>query len=198
MIVRGSLPRGLGKLWVLHVGTFAGEVKKGRFLPRHIACFLPPTAAHIGKSWSFHSKMRALSRFLAGEAVACPEDWSGFVPVCAERFPIGFGKAVDGMMKNHLAKGPARRLKWGIAKRRKGMELFQAGKKDLEDIVALAHALFEGNEMEALRAEMEALLHDADAAIFLCRLEGMARGLCAMPAAAGLCGRSKKQSRRVS
>ena len=56
------------------------------------------------------------------------------------------------------------------------MELFQAGKKDLEDIVALAHALFEGNEMEALRAEMEALLHDADAAIFLCRLEGMAVG----------------------
>ena len=104
MIVRGSLPRGLGKLWVLHVGTFAGEVKKGRFQPAH-SLFLAAHGGTYRKKLELPLEDARLSRFLAGEAVACPEDWRGFVPVCAERFPIGFGKAVDGMMKNHLPKG---------------------------------------------------------------------------------------------
>lgn len=103
-ILRTPLPRGLQALWTLAAGVPAGELKKGRFEPAH-SLFL---AAHGGV---FHKTLELpladarLSRFLAGEAVPCPGDWRGFVPVCADRFPLGFGKAVDGVLKNHLPKG---------------------------------------------------------------------------------------------
>ena len=103
-ILRAPLPHGLSALWTLAAGVQAGEIRKGRFLPAH-SLFL---AAHGGvyrKTLDLPLTDACLPRFLAGEAVPCPEDWRGYIPVCAGGFPIGFGKAVEGTLKNHVPKG---------------------------------------------------------------------------------------------
>ena len=103
-ILRAPLPHGLSALWTLAAGVQAGEIRKGRFLPAH-SLFL---AAHGGvyrKTFDLPLTDACLPRFLAGEAVPCPEDWRGYIPVCAGGFPIGFGKAVEGTLKNHVPKG---------------------------------------------------------------------------------------------
>lgn len=103
-ILRAPLPRGLGALWTLSAGVPSGEMKKGRFLPAH-SLFL---AAHGGvyrQTLDLPLSDARLARFLAGEAVECPESWRRYCPVAAGGFNVGFGKAVDGMLKNHLPKG---------------------------------------------------------------------------------------------
>ena len=103
-ILRAPLPHGLSALWTLAAGVQAGEIRKGRFLPAH-SLFL---AAHGGvyrKTLDLPLTDACLPRFLAGEAVPCLEDWRGYIPVCAGGFPIGFGKAVEGTLKNHVPKG---------------------------------------------------------------------------------------------
>ena len=92
-ILRAPLPHGLSALWTLAAGVQAGEIRKGRFLPAHSLFLAAPLTD------------ACLPRFLAGEAVPCPEDWRGYIPVCAGGFPIGFGKAVEGTLKNHVPKG---------------------------------------------------------------------------------------------
>lgn len=103
-ILRAPLPHGLSALWTLAAGVQAGEIRKRRFLPAH-SLFL---AAHGGvyrKKLDLPLADACLPRFLAGEAVPCKEDWRGYIPVCAGGFPIGFGKAVEGTLKNHVPKG---------------------------------------------------------------------------------------------
>ena len=34
-----------------------------------------------------------------------PEDFSGYLPVCFDGYPLGFGKLVKGVVKNHYPKG---------------------------------------------------------------------------------------------
>jgi NOL1/NOP2/fmu family ribosome biogenesis protein len=47
----------------------------------------------------------ALSRFLAGETVACPPALAGWCPATVFGHPLGWGKAVEGTLKNHIPKG---------------------------------------------------------------------------------------------
>ena len=96
------LPRELAKLHILRAGVLAGEQKNGRFTPDHALAMAMPAAA-------FRSMVPlegdALQRFLAGETVACPPEYSGWCAATALGHPVGWGKAVEGVLKNHIPKG---------------------------------------------------------------------------------------------
>lgn len=96
------LPRELGKLHILRAGVLAGEQKNGRFTPDHALAMATPAAAFRR---NVPLEDGAVARFLAGETVACPIEYSGWCAATVFGHPVGWGKAVDGVLKNHIPKG---------------------------------------------------------------------------------------------
>lgn len=96
------IPPAMDRLRVLNAGVLAGEIKNGRFQPAH-ALFL--AYARTAFQSAVELDVAALSAYLAGEAIPCAAGGSGFAAVCAQGYPIGFGKLTGGMLKNHLPKG---------------------------------------------------------------------------------------------
>jgi NOL1/NOP2/fmu family ribosome biogenesis protein len=45
-----------------------------------------------------------VEKYLHGETLDC-DTANGWCLVCVEGYPLGFGKAVNGVVKNHLPKG---------------------------------------------------------------------------------------------
>jgi NOL1/NOP2/sun family putative RNA methylase len=96
------LPREMGKLHILRAGVLAGEIKNGRFTPDHALAMAMPAAAFRR---NLPLENDAITRFLAGETVACPPEYAGWCAATASGHPVGWGKAVDGVLKNHVPKG---------------------------------------------------------------------------------------------
>ena len=96
------LPRELGKLHILRAGVLAGEQKNGRFTPDHALAMAMPAAAFRR---NIPLEGETLTRFLAGETVACPAKLSGWCVATVFGHPVGWGKAVGGILKNHIPKG---------------------------------------------------------------------------------------------
>ncbi len=96
------IPPAMDRLRVLNAGVLAGEIKNGRFQPAH-ALFLAYERTAFQSAVELDGA--ALSAYLAGEAIPCAAAGSGFAAVCAQGYPIGFGKLTGGMLKNHLPKG---------------------------------------------------------------------------------------------
>ena len=96
------LPRERKGLHIVRAGVLAGEVKNGRFTPNHALAL-----AYPGSSFRRTAPLEAgaLTRFLAGETVACNPALSGWCPATVLGHPLGWGKAVDGVLKNHIPKG---------------------------------------------------------------------------------------------
>lgn len=93
---------GAEKLRVLRAGVLAGEVVNQRFEPAHALIMAYPASAFLR---TVPLVGDALSRFLAGEVVPCDPALSGWCAATAYGFPIGWGKAVNGVLKNHIPKG---------------------------------------------------------------------------------------------
>ena len=102
LIPPALLPRELRGLHVVRAGVLAGELKNGRFTPNHALAMAYPFAAFRA---TVPLESGALTRFLAGETVACNPALSGWCPATVLGHPIGWGKAVDGTLKNHIPKG---------------------------------------------------------------------------------------------
>lgn len=98
------LPAGIGKLRVLSSGVMAGEITKGRFEPAH-TLFLAANGGKFARVLSYAASSPELSSFIAGEAIPCGENLRGYCAVAADGYILGFGKAVDGVLKNHFPKG---------------------------------------------------------------------------------------------
>lgn len=94
-----DLPEGLR---ILRAGLLAGEVQKGRFTPAHALVMALPADAFCQ---TVPLEGDRLTAYLAGEAVPCDESLVGWCAVTAQGYPIGWGKAVQGTLKNHLPKG---------------------------------------------------------------------------------------------
>ena len=88
-------------------GIPAGRLIRGRFEPSH-ALFLAVPAAHIRNRVSFPAGDPHLQSFLRGEqlAVSAEKGWCG-IGISADNaeYPVGFGKASGGVIKNHYPKG---------------------------------------------------------------------------------------------
>ena len=85
---------------VLRAGLELGQVKKGRFEPAHaLALWLESAENCI----SFPLDSSEISRYLRGETL--PSDRRGWVLVQVDGYSLGWGKAANGVLKNHLPKG---------------------------------------------------------------------------------------------
>lgn len=99
------LPRGLR---VLRAGVLAGELVQGRgresrFEPHHsLYMAFGPSCAHRLELSSGDARTGA---WLRGEQIEAPGLAGGYTAVTVDDFPLGFGKASGGSLKNHYPKG---------------------------------------------------------------------------------------------
>ena len=89
-------------LHVLRAGVLAGEIRGDRFAPDHALC-MARSAAAFRRAVPLSGE--TLSRFLSGETVPCDSTFSGWCAATAHGHPVGWGKAVNGVLKNHIPKG---------------------------------------------------------------------------------------------
>ena len=103
-----ALPEGAPdwkNLQVLRAGVRLGEVKNGRFEPDHsLAMALKIT--EVKEPVDFTLTDERTEKFLRGETVELDETVkNGWKLVCVDGFSVGFGKNVNGTLKNHIPKG---------------------------------------------------------------------------------------------
>lgn len=104
-----ELPEVITDLNYLNMGVEIGTMMKGRLKPSH-GFFMAEGARN---ELRFRAKNRIefeydsdeIKRFLSGNTIPISDTLCGYMPVTVNGFPIGFGKAVDGTLKNHLPKG---------------------------------------------------------------------------------------------
>ena len=93
-------------LRILHPGLWLGIVKKKRFQPAHpLALAIQPE--HVARTISFPAGDKRLMAYLMGETIPSKGE-DGWVLVCVDRFPLGWGKRVKGSLKNYYPHG----LRW--------------------------------------------------------------------------------------
>jgi len=89
-------------LRVLRCGLRLGTVKKNRIEPSH-ALALAMSADELKSRVELAPGDERLMRYLRGEVIEC--DAKGWCAVCVNGYPIGWGKASGGVLKNHFPKG---------------------------------------------------------------------------------------------
>ncbi len=101
-----ELPNGVFSwqgLNVLRVGVRLGEVKNERFEPNHslALCVKKEECSNV---LDLPIADGRVEKYLRGEVID-GEIKNGWCLVCVDGLPLGLGKAVNGMVKNHLPKG---------------------------------------------------------------------------------------------
>lgn len=90
-------------LKVLRPGLELGQVKKNRFIPAHgLALALKPGEAV--RCMELSASGEEVFHYLRGETIPVKTD-DGWCLVCVEGYSLGWGKAVNGQLKNHYPKG---------------------------------------------------------------------------------------------
>lgn len=91
------------KSGIIRSGIFAGTVRGNRFVPEHAMfnskAFKPLRVVKLG------SDSEETIRYLHGEEIPCDMSLKGFTGVTIDGIPLGFGKASNGVLKNHYPKG---------------------------------------------------------------------------------------------
>ncbi len=90
-------------LFVLRAGLRLGEVKNGRFEPSH-SLALATRKEDWKNSVDLSQTDPRLEKYLRGETIETDLK-NGWCVVCVAGFPIGLGKVVGGVVKNHIPKG---------------------------------------------------------------------------------------------
>ena len=88
---------------VLRVGLKLGEVRNGRFEPEY-ALAMASTAKGVRNVADFTVDDARAQKYLRGETVDCDGN-NGWCLVCVDGYPLGWGKRVNGTLKNHYPKG---------------------------------------------------------------------------------------------
>ena len=94
------------RLRILSLGVEVGELLKGRFKPCH-SFFVAYHGLHFRNEISLSYDSDELRRYLSGNTLPVPVDMRGFAAVSVDGCSLGYGKAVDGVLKNHFPKGLA-------------------------------------------------------------------------------------------
>ena len=92
------------KCGVLRAGVLLGEGKKGRIEPAHSA-FMAAEKDECVNTVDLSLGDERIIKYLKGEEIEIPSDIKGYTAVCCEGMTTGFGKAVDGTLKNKYPKG---------------------------------------------------------------------------------------------
>ena len=91
-------------LSVLRVGLRLGEVKNGRFEPSH-SLALASKKEDVKNAVDLPETDLRVEKYLRGETIEATQAPNGWCAVCVAGFPIGLGKVVNGVVKNHIPKG---------------------------------------------------------------------------------------------
>ncbi|KAB2953955.1 hypothetical protein F9B85_04265 [Heliorestis acidaminivorans] len=102
-----SLQKRLEGIKFLRLGWHLGTIKRDRFEPAH-AFALSLTAEGCQKKINFSSQSEEIYRYLKGESLLIDANQQGWHLVTVDNYPLGWGKAVQGQLKNHYPKG----LRW--------------------------------------------------------------------------------------
>ena len=89
----------LNGIRTLRAGLHLGEFKGKAFIPDHAVAL----AAHFTRFVELDDAQ--IYTYLHGDVLPCAESLKGFVALTYKGYQIGFGKASDGMIKNHYPKG---------------------------------------------------------------------------------------------
>lgn len=107
-LIPEGLPEAILKLGPISAGVTLGMIRKDRFEPSH-TFFMSALGQRFRRELALEPDSPGISAFLSGNTLPCPESFRGYSAVSVRAgnasYPIGFGKAVDGIMKNHLPKG---------------------------------------------------------------------------------------------
>ena len=87
---------------VLRVGVRLGEIINGRFEPSH-SLVMATDSLNCKRCVSLSLTDNRLEKFLHGETIEYNVK-NGWCAVCVDSYPIGLGKAVNGVIKNHIPK----------------------------------------------------------------------------------------------
>ncbi len=101
-----ALPEGVFDwkgIQVLRVGVRLGEIKGDRFEPNH-SLVMSARAADCRRALLLSQGDIRIEKYLRGETIE-GEIENGWCAVCIEGYPLGIGKAVSDVIKNHLPKG---------------------------------------------------------------------------------------------
>ncbi len=101
----GLTAQDLDGLRVLRAGLELGSIAGGRFTPAHALAMAALPPAGNTHRYETDSARGQTAAYLRGETVPCPAELSGWYIVTVDGFPLGWGKADRGVMKNHLPKG---------------------------------------------------------------------------------------------
>lgn len=104
LLISEDFPQAGRGIRVLGCGVAAGIRLRSRLEPEH-ALFMAATDALPRLSVELPIGSDELADYLAGEVTALPANMKGWCAVNVAGYPIGFGKAVDGVLKNKLPKG---------------------------------------------------------------------------------------------
>ncbi|MCT4611939.1 MAG: RsmB/NOP family class I SAM-dependent RNA methyltransferase [Clostridia bacterium] len=92
------------KLRVVRKGLKLGEIKKDRFKPSQaLAMYLK--MEDFKNVINYGKDDINVIKYLKGETLQIGNDIEGLVLICAEGYPLGFGKASRGKLKNNYDKG---------------------------------------------------------------------------------------------
>lgn len=90
-------------LRLAHVGIWLGTCKRTRFEPAHpLALFLRPE--QVRQTLDLPADSPQLAAYLRGESLPSPGE-AGWVLVTVDGWPLGWGKRVQGVVKNHYPRG---------------------------------------------------------------------------------------------
>lgn len=91
----------IDKLKVLRPGLHLGECKKGRFEPSH-SLALALCKESFKNTIEFEIDNAEINEYLKGGVIKCEK--KGYTAVICDGYSIGWGKASNGMLKNHFPK----------------------------------------------------------------------------------------------
>ncbi|OGO29282.1 MAG: hypothetical protein A2W33_02640 [Chloroflexi bacterium RBG_16_52_11] len=96
----------IGSMRIIHPGLWLGAMKKDRFEPAHPLA-LAMRLSQFAQAISMPADDERALAYLKGDTILS-EGEDGWVLVCIDRFPLGWGKRVKGMVKNYYPHG----LRW--------------------------------------------------------------------------------------
>lgn len=104
MLLPEGLPPGYEAFRIAACGVHAGDMKGDRFAPNHGLFMAYPVSAFQRRVYCGDEMLGA---YFAGNTVLSDLPGKGFCAVTGLKmnWPVGFGKLVDGVVKNHLPKG---------------------------------------------------------------------------------------------